>query len=317
MVHIHWFDPYVFSDSVVRTYFKLSSTLLELWVLRLLGVSVVWTCHNVRAHDVPYPRVEYVLKRLLVERNLCERVFVHCESAKDDLIETYDLAEEVRREMTVVPHGHYLDDYENTVDSTAAREELGIDTDGTVFLFFGMIRPYKNVPRLIESFRSVADVDSRLVIAGKPTSERLARQVRAAAGEDDRIRMELSFIPSDRVQFYLNAADVVVLPLKDVSMSGSSMLAMSFGKALVVPNIGCVAEIVGDGGAIVYDADKPDGLAGALKTSERRDLVEMGETNYRLAEQSGWDITAQRTIDVYRDVSGEIPDRRQAHEVVP
>jgi glycosyltransferase involved in cell wall biosynthesis len=300
VVHIHWFDPYLFSNSLLKTLFKTIGTLVELLVLRLMNVSIVWTCHNVKAHDTPHPRIEFLFKRVFIGTCLCEHMFVHCEKVKNELLTTYGLDEAAKSRMTAIPHGHYIDNHENTVEKPTAQRELSVEDAENVFLFFGLIRPYKNVVSLIEAFKRVATPDERLVIAGNPSDEAIGHRVREAVGDDDRILTRLQFIPSDRIQVYMNAADAVVLPLENITMSGSTILGMSFERALIVPRIGCIPEIIGDDGAVMYDPDDPDGLADALTAAGERPLYSMGAYNGRLARKKDWSEAAARIVEQYR-----------------
>ncbi|WP_242482112.1 glycosyltransferase, partial [Trichormus variabilis] len=52
------------------------------------------------------------------------------------------------------------------------------------------------------------------------------------------------FVPSEKLQIYLNACDVVVFPYRDILTSGAVMLAMSFGRACIAPRKGCIAEVL-------------------------------------------------------------------------
>ena len=302
VVHIHWLAPYLFGESLPQTFVKTLSTLIQLLVVRVLGVRVVWTCHNVRSHESTYPRVEHLFKRAFVGTGLCDGVFVHCEAVKDDLVEAYDLPARARSRMVVVDHGHYIDDYADGWSRETARAALGVGPDERVFLFFGQIRPYKGVFELIEAFSSVGLEESRLVIAGNPHTDAIEARLAAATRGADRVDTHLGYVPDDRISLYMNAADAVVLPFQSISTSGSTILAMSFGKALVLPRLGCVPEILDDEGAIMYDPDDPGALAAALRTAESRDLRRMGERNYRLVEAFDWETVAERTAAVYRAV---------------
>jgi len=305
VAHIHWFDTYVLSGSLVKTVLRVMSTLLELLALKLLDVPVVWTSHNIRFHESPYPRIEYVFKWAFLRVGLCSHVFVHCQATRDRLLETYGLSGRSKPTVAVVPHGHYIDNYENSVDSETARRELGVDSDGTTLLFFGLIRPYKNIIELVEAFKSVAEPNSRLMIVGKPVDDRIASTIRTVADDDSRIETILQFVPEDRIQFYMNAADAVVLPMSDADMSGSLILAMSFGKAVIVPRVGCIPEVVDSEGAVMYDGDSPYGLFDALTDVETQPLDEMGGHNYRLAERSDWTVAAVRTVQTYCRLCGQ------------
>ena len=95
--------------------------------------------------------------------------------------------------------------------------------------------------------------------------------LRTAAAGDPRISMQLRSIPDDEMQLYLRACDAVVLPFRDVLTSGSAILAMSFGRAVIAPRLGCLPETLSDDAAILYDPTAPDALRDALTSAlERR-----------------------------------------------
>ena len=60
----------------------------------------------------------------------------------------------------------------------------------------------------------------------------------------------------------LAAADVVVLPFRRVSTSGSALLALCHGRPLIVPDLPGLADLPGQA-VLRYDGSRP-GLAAAL-----------------------------------------------------
>jgi glycosyltransferase involved in cell wall biosynthesis len=110
----------------------------------------------------------------------------------------------------------------------------------------------------------------------------------------------LKFIPDDDIQAYMNAADIVVLPYKNLLTSGAAMLAMSFGKPIIAPNVKCIADTLDNEGSFLYSNE--NSLSGALQNVLEKDriaLQNMGIHNLRLAEQFGWDEIAKKTYGVY------------------
>jgi glycosyltransferase involved in cell wall biosynthesis len=226
--------------------------LVDLVVASLLVDRLVWTAHDLRNHSGRAVRTELALKHVLV-RWLCDAVVVHCDRAKGLLRETFRLPPGVEARMTTVPHGHFLDDYPDETTRSEARERLGLPQEATVVAFFGWIRRYKNVPDLIETFAGIDRPDARLVVAGNPRTDALAREVRAAAADDDRVTTTLEFVPDDEVQTYMRAADLVALPFETADQSlltsGSVLLAMGFARPVLAPTLGCVGELLSAGGS--------------------------------------------------------------------
>lgn len=308
LVHVHWLNLFFKGDSTAGTALKFGLLLVRLLAIRLAGIPVVWTVHNVTMHEAEHPWLERRFKRWFITSGACDRLILHCEAVEERLFEELDLPESARNQIDVVPHGHYLDNYENDISRREARASFDIGDSETVFLFFGMIRRYKGVLNLIDTYRGATVPNSRLLVAGKPATERLRSELRQRAGDDDRIRGVYEFVPDDEIQRYMAAADAVVLPYRDITTSGSAVLAMSFGKALVVPPLGCLPELLDEDGTVFYDPDDPDGLRGALERAPDRDLTAMGAYNERTVRQYDWAWIGQLTQATYAKARGEKPE---------
>lgn len=267
---------------------------VDLLVASLLVDRVVWTAHDLRNHRGRAVRTELALKHLLV-RLVCDAVVVHCDRATELLLETFRLPESARARMRTVPHGHFLDRYPDETNRATAREVLDLPADATVVLFFGWIRRYKNVTGLVSAFRALDRPDARLVVAGNPRTESLATAVRNAAGDDDRIRTALEFVPHVDVQTYMRAADVVALPFRtsgqSLLTSGSVLLAMGFERAVLAPRLGCVPPLL----AGPEDPSTDGGTPSKRSTGgcERDERDEPGEAGGRTTtESTGAGVTA-------------------------
>lgn len=302
-VHYHWMGQYFNAESYPEQVLKFAVFAIQLLTIRLSGVPVVWTVHNVAFHDSDYPRLERRFKGWFVRSGTCDRLIVHCAGMTDVVVDTFDLPPSVRERIDVVPHGHYLDNYENEVTQSEARAELDVDESATVFLFFGMIRRYKGVFDLVDAFREASVPDSRLFVAGNPRNDVIERELEAHTHDDDAIHGDYEYIPDEYIQYYMSAADVVVLPFRDITTSGSTVLAMSFGKAVVVPALGCLPELLDADGAVLYSQNEPDALADALETAATRDTDAMGAHNLDLVRQYDWDGIAELTNRTYESMA--------------
>lgn len=301
--HLHWLHPFFVGRNGVFTALMGAVLLAQVAILRLLGVRFVWTVHNLVTHDAPNPRLERAYKHVFVR--FIDAVIVHCEDAAETVRRAYRLPQRYANRIHVVPHGHYVDSYENEVTRAEARAELGLD-DEFVFLYFGRVCGYKNIPTLIEAFGGIEDPEARLLVVGNPRNERSEAEVLGAARGDERVGTTLTFVPESDVQYYMNAADVVVLPFQEILTSGSTVLAMSFGKPVVVPDEGCVSSLVPSAGGFTY-RDAPGALEATMRRSMDADLETVGRANRRAALARDWANIARLTADAYR----ERPRRRR------
>jgi beta-1,4-mannosyltransferase len=107
------------------------------------------------------------------------------------------------------------------------------------------------------------------LIAGSPSTQALGVVVTDAAAGDARIRMDLRFLPADDLQLHLNAADLLVLPYREVLNSGSAILALSFNRPVLIPRQGALSDLtreIGDVWIRTYDGDlTPSVLAEAAE----------------------------------------------------
>jgi glycosyltransferase involved in cell wall biosynthesis len=298
VLHLHWTSPFLISKGRARSLVKAALFLVTLLCVKSQGVKIVWTVHDWLDHERRDPQLEWRLHRLLC--HIYDQIIVHCAGAREHITAVYRLPEKIGEKVTVVPHGNFVSSYENTVGQDQARRQLGFGARDTVFLYFGKIRPYKGVLSLTRAFKRLSEDGARLLIVGEPATEALGAQVARDCASDQRIATRLAFVPDGDIQLTMNAADAVVLPFRDVLTSGSIMLAMSFGKAVIAPSLGCLREHSKSPGVFLYDPSADDGLLRCMRKAFHVDLTERGRRNYEHVMAFGWDTIAERTLAVYR-----------------
>ena len=204
------------------------------------------------------------------------------------------------RDASVIPHPAFLDHYPVTSDRLDSRQALGIPADATVCLFFGRVEPYKNVPALIEAFRTISasNPSAYLVIAGACKDAKLRAEIETAVPPLERAIATLRRLGDDEVSSYFLAADVVACPFLETTTSGSALLALSFGVPIVAPRVGALADLP-QGVGFFYDP--PDGLepalARALASSDQ--IVAAADQAHAYASTMTWENAAEATDAVY------------------
>ena len=306
VVHLHWTHNYLGqrADGSSARFGRVRAALFlgQLRILRAFGVRIVWTVHNLGHHDrAGTAGLNARVHRRLV--GLSDAVICHCEAARESVVATYGIRARDRDRIHVIPHGNYVGVYGPCRPRDEARRSLGLPGDARMLLFVGAVRAYKGLADLGSAFRGVGPPDVRLVIAGKPATDADAQELTAAAAADPRIELRLGFIPDDELPLLLGAADAVVLPFRDILTSGSVILAMSYGRAVVAPSLGCLPETLDSEAAILYDPLGPDALERALNGALEADLEAMGAHARRLADLLAWGPIAVATAELYRGPS--------------
>ncbi len=282
-------------------------TLLMLYY-KLLGKRIVLTAHNVNAgrrdsKDTPLNRLT-----LGIQYRFADHLFVHTEKMKRELIEEFGVQ---GSRVTVIPFG-----INNAVPNTGltpgdAKQRLRIREGDRTILFFGRITPYKGLEYLIGAFQRILArrEDYRLIIAGRPDNcERYWQTIRESIREDTesgRVLLRADFIPDDETEVYFKAADVLVLPYKDIYQSGVLFLGHSFGLPVLAADVGSLRDEIVDGktGFVFRPEDAAD-LARAIEQYFASDLYtdlnsrRQKIRNYATARHS-WDVVGQMTTGVY------------------
>lgn len=296
LVHLQWQHVYFRSKWLGEAILRTCLFFIQFLILRLARVGFVWTVHNIVNHEKLHVRWELRACRLLARS--VDKIIVHCSAARRSVVSHYRVMED---RIAIVPHGHYIGWYPPPLAKASGRARVDLPGDALVLVFFGQIRKYKGLDRLIEEFRRLEDSDLRLVIAGDPRPGTLGNNLAASAEGDPRIRFELGFVDDGRLVEYLSAADLVVLPYRDSLTSGSAVLAASYGRAVLMPRIGCAEELP-DTMGIFYDPDEPDALRCALEAARQSPLEQMGLAARIYMEKFSWSDAGAATAGIYRAV---------------
>ncbi|HOW14591.1 glycosyltransferase [Methanosarcina sp.] len=230
----------------------------------------------------------------LLRKNL-DAYITHSESDKQLVAERYAISPD---KIHVIPHGLY-DQYGKLLDIKEARKNLSIN-DEFVILSFGLIRKYKGIPYLIRAFEQLPSEileKSRLLIVGEIWEDRkeLLDQINASPAHD-KITLIDEYVPDDRVSLYFSAADVVVLPYLRASQSGIAHIAMSFGKPVVVSEVGGLKEsMAGYEGTFFVPPGDIESIREAI-------LSFLGTRRYYEAPDQKWDKIINRYIELIQSI---------------
>ena len=204
------------------------------------------------------------------------------------------------RPIFIIPRGHYRGAYPDSMNREEARCKLGVKSDEFVATFLGQIRAYKGVPQLIRCFIASGLTNSRLIVAGRPITGSIGRELKELASGNSSIELFLDFVESADIQKFLRAADLVVLPYTDILNSGSAILALSFDRPVLLPARGAMADLreaVGPDWVCLYEGElTPDIIRDAAQWAVGR--RNCGPRSAPLGAWN-WDVTAKRTVEAF------------------
>ena len=298
LVHLHWvfsFSPP--GGSRLPFLRRLAQLWFALWLrtIRALGMRLVWTAHNVLPHAQVFAD-DAAARRTLVRAS--DLVLAHSPVV---LAELAALGAAARR-SAVIPHG--------PLGPAAPAAPLRVPGSGDQvrqLLFFGRVEDYKGVDDLLAAVAALPDdVPLRLTVAGQcddpALRSRLRMLARTACG---RVVLRLERVPEDKVTGLLAASDVVVLPFRRITTSGSAMLALAHGRPLIVPDLAALAELPPQA-VIRYDGSISSLVAALTDASRagRPALAAMSAAATTYASGTSWPEIAARTLSEMTSLLG-------------
>lgn len=297
ILHLHWIDPYIKGSTWAQRLVYSLKFLADIFTTRIAGIKVVWTIHNRISHEAQFSHLELWTIRQLVK--LVDRIIVHHQAA---LLELADLYQFNPGKATVIPHGHYRTIYGEAIAPEAARAILGLPNTGKVYLNLGMLRPYKGIERLLQTWRDHPEVTANhtLLIAGKALGDAYGQQLVQQVAEVKGVVLHQGFVEDHLIAVYFSAANVVVLPFENILTSGSLILAMSYGKPIIAPRLPGMTETLGTATELLYDPRNEQGLFQAIQQSTQIDLNAMSQKVHQACHQLDWGKIGEKTYQIYQ-----------------
>lgn len=303
IVHIHW--PEALTNWSEPTAAELSDIqeILSRWKRES---SIVATVHN----EYPHNRDTEAF------RALYRMVYTHADGIihmgnESKRITRKRYADEINKAVEIViPHGNYSY-LSNNISKENARLELNLPMNAKVFLSFGRIRSISEWNLLTRGFGAADISKSRLVVAGKKTfyPSRISKdywRLWWSLSPASRIEWIQRFVPSGRVQYFMNAADVLVIPRHDAINSGNVALGLTYGNVIVGPDIGVIGEVLRETGNPTFIPDQPDTVSESFIEAIALQNTDLPSRNKAYAEHKlAWGRIAERHVRHYESILRE------------
>jgi beta-1,4-mannosyltransferase len=278
--HIHW------PERLVRKGWGKTMVLLALLSVR--RIPIVRTLHNIDPHEAG-SRGERLLLRLIDRRTaMFVRLNDHTPLPSQAMAVT-------------VPHPHYRPRVRQDVVSRVVSGRI---------LYFGIVRPYKGVQSLLDAFADIDDETVRLRIVGSAMGGR-GDGVRAASAADPRVSARLEYVTDAELDLEISAAELIVLPYRQMHNSGALFLALTHGRPVLVPRSPVnmdVAREVGPGWVYQFDGDlDADQLLSVLRDVRSREASSGPDLSAR-----DWEAVGSRLRDAYLRLLQRPHARRRA-----
>lgn len=245
IIHLNWFENIAGGNYFWKINDFVKKTLILLF-FKLLGKKLIWTMHNKLQHDLPSLHLQNALFYLLVKWS--NRIIIHSNISREILRTKYPNISNLDSKIKYIPHPDYINSYGKIIPSSNGKDRC------VHLLFLGMIRQYKNIELLVDIVNSFNAEDVHLHIAGNFVSKKYLDKILEQSLTAKNVSFDIRYIPDSSISLILSKIDLVVLPydIESSLNSGSAILAFSYKKTVICPEIGTIADLTDFNNVMTY-----------------------------------------------------------------
>ncbi len=291
VLHFHWPELLWTKDNWTGGKPK-PLVLLRLWRLlraaRRGGVKVLWTVHNFDLFEDDSPLDRLGLRLLARYSDL---LVVHRATMVEGVQQRYGSDAPV----VVMPHGNYKGHYPEPRPRPAVLADLGIDEGAAVLCCVGRLRDYKGLDVSRDAFVRLAEALGQdavhLVVAGMPHPGFDDTFLEAFAEAHPSVTFMPRMISDQEMIDVLSVSEALWLPFRQITGSGTLLLAWSYGCGTVASDLAFFREVIPDGSAAgrLVPVDDADALAEATRAYLAVPRAERREAALAEAAKYDWD----------------------------
>ncbi len=201
--------------------------------------------------------------------NQYDSFIVMSDTVRDDLLL---LKPDAKYEYCEHPIYNHFGEKATKVDG---RETLDIPHDKKVILFFGFIRDYKGLDRLIKALKLLGE-DYYLIIAGECYGDfdKYAKMI-VRLDLNNQVGIFNRYISDEEVAFFFGASDVCVLPYRSGTQSGIVGISYNFDLPVIATRVGSLPQMIEpyNSGMVIEKSD-PEVLKEAIEKYFNENLKE-------------------------------------------
>jgi glycosyltransferase involved in cell wall biosynthesis len=280
----------------------------RLWLARCLGIRIVTTDIGGWWQSARGPR--FLARRVLERKLLYSSDFVLAFTRQPDQLYP---DKKLRRRVRSLPHPGFRGYYAAPVERALARQQLGLPSSPSSYVYLCLVGNHieRELIRLVEAFGDVNKsaapaADARLLLVGCPgDKKRLSARIMKLAALNPAVHLFPTVPGKNDMPLYLGASDAVVLPHFALQKAGTletAMLALSFGLAVVAPNLPRFRGMLPPRASVLYDPASRSSLVNACLKAQTLQFRMSEKEERALQAESGWGQYAHRLIKLYRGI---------------
>jgi glycosyltransferase involved in cell wall biosynthesis len=249
ILHYHWLECTDLKSLAGMIY-----KLICIFLFKAAGGHLVWTIHNKMPHDDNFRQLNYRIQSWMASR--ADLLHIHCKSAVDDISRFYN---QPASKFRVINHPTFPSKKikrDDAIEKVNGERNLSLKKSDRIFLMFGNISSYKQIDKVCRMFIELPP-DKKLLIVGPVKKGQMSNfyDIKEISNSSINILLVPHFIPEEMVPHYMNSADCVLFNYHQILTSGGVELARSYGRPILAPNMGCLAEL-NEGNATLFNSQE-------------------------------------------------------------
>jgi glycosyltransferase involved in cell wall biosynthesis len=288
-VMLNWFESVSLKGLIKRT--------ILLFYLIADNKKIIWTMHNKVPHDIKYKKICKMF--MLFLEMVSYKILIHSN-------ETFDLLS-FKQKALYVPHPNLIGIY------GAYKKGGNIENSTLKILFFGILRPYKNVELLIQAIRELNLPRLILTVCG-PAEKKYGQKIIESASGFDNIKIRIEFIPDHEVGQMLADNHLLILPndLQSSLNSCAIITAFSYHRTVIASMNGTLKDMERQDVFFAYEYstenEHKEKLRNIIKRIYERykgnynDLLALGERCYEMIQKhNNFDETVRKLSKIVEE----------------
>ena len=240
-LHYHWLEFQNLKSLLAFPY-----KLLWFSIFALMKNPIIWTVHNLEPHDGKWLSFHKWLHKSMAKH--AHKLHIHDKVLLRDTSHYLNVPMHSNK-WCIVPHPYFpaeVKERKHSISTLNERYSASIPENATIILLFGNISAYKGILEFIDWMigylnRKNWDDVIHIIIAGPVKKGQVGyhQRIRTAISLNPQYFSYLPyFFPEDEYPYLLSASDYCLFNYKSIHTSGGLMMALSYNRKVIAPNIG-------------------------------------------------------------------------------
>ena len=300
IIHIHWLFQFKLHWQVSRRWKYIMRQWLTLWIfiIKIFQIKIIWTVHEILPHEQVFDNDSLAAELLM--NNCISLVALNRHSLE------YLQAKNSETKIICIPEGPLI--MPTTIDKIQFRKLLKVDPTKRLIVLAGYLQSYKGVTALLEGAYFLPSTLA-IRIAGRASGQyQKDLELILSILKSRNIDIEIAFggLTDDEYGAYLNCADFICVPFKEINNSGSINSALCSSIPVIIPNISSLDWV--PSGARVDIPCYSDGNFNFKELFQRLEHISFTEYEAMRKAALGWASTlswqevAKQHMDLFKDI---------------